>query len=331
MRLATFLRCCLLVSVVAWPVMAGESHKLVPTPKNVAWGWFDPQAPPVLRVRSGDTVDIEALAAGGSDVLEASGLPRDQIQPAIQKYDLVAKTYLMRGDNERATEILQEALKSGFDKRPDVQAAVEAAKDSALFDQYIKDVVAPNVVTNAEVRKYYDEHEAEFGLPESAKVRHIVITWNNKPKPDALEKVKTVATEIRSGAPSPRDATPEMKQILLNRFAAAARRVSEDGSATSGGDLGWVTRGSLDRSFEDAAFALKPMTMSGIVESQFGYHLIFVEDKKPPRTQSFDEAKADIREFLMTQHAADVMGSVKRLTNELRANSKIAFYPENLN
>ncbi len=227
--------------------------------------------------------------------------------------------------------LLQEALKSGFDKRPDVQAAVEAARESALFDQYIKDVVAPNVVTNAEIRKYYDEHQADFGLPESAKVRHIVITWNNKPKPDALEKIKMIATEIRSGAPSPRDATPEMKQILLNRFAAAARQSSEDGAATSGGDLGWVTKGSLDRSFEDAAFALKPMTMSGIVESQFGYHLIFVEDRKPPRTQSFDEAKSDIREFLMTQHAADVMGSVKRLTNELRANSKIAFYPENLN
>ncbi len=227
--------------------------------------------------------------------------------------------------------LLQEALKSGFDKRPDVQAAVEAAKDSALFDQYIKDVVAPNVVTNAEIRKYYEQHQADFGLPESLKVRHIVITWNNKPRPEALEKIKTIATEIRSGAPSPRDATPEMKQVLLNRFAAAARQASEDGAATSGGDLGWVTRGSLDRSFEDAAFALKPMTMSGIVESQFGYHLIFVEDKKPPRTQSFDEAKADIREFLMTQHAADVMGSVKRLTNELRASSKIAFYPENIN
>jgi peptidyl-prolyl cis-trans isomerase C len=227
--------------------------------------------------------------------------------------------------------LLQEALKSGFDKKPDVQIAMEAAKESALFDQYIKDVVAPSVVTSAEIRKYYDEHTADFALPESAKVRHIVITWNNKPKQDALEKIKTVATEIRSGAPSPRDKTPETQQILLNRFIVAARTYSEDGAATAGGDLGWVTKGSLDPGFEEAAFALKPMTMSGIVESQFGYHLIFVEDTKPARTQAFNEAKDDIREFLMTQKAADVMGSVKRLTNELRANSKIAFYPENLN
>jgi peptidyl-prolyl cis-trans isomerase C len=227
--------------------------------------------------------------------------------------------------------LLQEALKSGFDKRPDVQAAVEAAKDSALFDQYIKDVVAPNVVTHAEVRKFYDEHQDDFRLPESVKVRHIVVTWSQRPKPDAMEKIKTVATEIRSGAPSPRDVTPEMQKVLLNRFAAAARQYSEDGAATSGGDLGWVIKGSLDKNFEEAAFALKPMTMSGIVESQFGYHLIFVEDKKPSRPQAFDEVKDDIREYLMTQHAADVMGSVKRLTNELRSNSKIAFYPENLN
>jgi parvulin-like peptidyl-prolyl isomerase len=91
-----------------------------------------------------------------------------------------------------------------------------------------------------------------------------------------------------------------------------------------------VTKGSLDKNFEDATFAMKPMMMSGIVESTFGYHLIFVEAKKPEGTQSFDEVKAEIREFLMSQHSADIMGTVKRLTNELRATSKIAFYPENV-
>lgn len=226
--------------------------------------------------------------------------------------------------------VLQEAMKSGFDRRPEVQGAMEAARDSALFDRYVKDVIAAPVVTGAEVRKYFDEHKAEFAVPESAKIRHIVISWNNKPKQDALDIMKRVATEIRAGAPSPRDASPENLQVLLNRFTAAARRYSEDGVAAAGGDLGWVTKGSLDKNFEEAAFNMKPMTMSGIVESAFGYHLIFVEDRRPAGTEPFDEAKADIREFLINQHSADVLGAVKRLTNELRASSKISFYPENV-
>ncbi len=227
--------------------------------------------------------------------------------------------------------LLQEAIKSGYDKKPDVVAWVNAAKDSALFDKYVRDTVVPSIVTDAEIKKYYDDHPDNFVVPESVKVRHIVISWNNKPKPDAMDKIKQIAQEIHTGAPLPTDTRPESQAILLNRFIAAARQYSEDGVGPSGGDLGWVSRGMLDKNFEDAAFGMKPMTMSGIVESQFGYHLIFVEAKRPEHQQPFNEVKDDIRDFLMTQHAADIMGAVKRLTNELRAQSKISFYPENVN
>jgi len=226
--------------------------------------------------------------------------------------------------------LIQEAMKSGFDKRPDVQAALEAAKEAALFDRYVRDVIAAPIVTSSEMQKFYDEHKADFAVPESIKVRHIVISWNRRPKPEALELIKRIATEIRAGAPSARDRSPEIGAVLLNRFSAAARQYSEDGVAQSGGDLGWVVRGTLDKNFEDAAFSMPPMTMSGIIESQFGYHLIFVEATKPAGTQAFADVKPDIREFLITQHSAEVFGSVKRLTNEVRAESKVSFYPENI-
>lgn len=234
-------------------------------------------------------------------------------------------------DNYVAKRLLvQEAMKSGFDKRPEVQSAIEAAKESAIFDRYVKDVVAAPVITEAEMRKYYDEHKADFAVPESAKIRHIVVTWNNKTKPDAMDIIKRAATEIRAGAPSLRDPSPEAKQILLSRFMAAARKFSEDASAQSGGDLGWVSRGTLDKNFEDAAFNMSPGTISGIVESQFGYHLILVEGTRPAGTQRYEDIRGDLREFLIAQHSADLMGSVTRLTNELRARSKVAFFPENV-
>lgn len=235
-------------------------------------------------------------------------------------------------DNYVAKRLLiQEAMKSGFDKKPQTQAALEAARDSALFDKYVHDTVAEPLVSDADARKYYDEHKDEFATPEMIKVRHIVISWNRRPKPEAFELIKKVALEIRAGAPSTRDKSPSVARILMSHFSEAARRYSEDGVASVGGELGWVSKGSLDPKFEEAAFSMPANTMSGIVESQFGYHLIFVEDKKPAGTQPFSEAKPDIREFLLAQKAADVMGSVKRLTNELRSHSKIALYPENVN
>lgn len=227
--------------------------------------------------------------------------------------------------------LLQEALKSGFDKKKSTVDWVEAAKESALYDKYVRDTVAPTIVPDAEVRKYYDEHTDQFVVPETAKVRHIVISWNRRTKEEALDKVKEVATEIRKAAPDPIDPRPVRKAVLLNTFIAAARKYSEDGVAEQGGDLGWVARGSLDKDFEAAAFGMRPMTMSGVVESKFGYHLILVEDKKPQHAQDFSDVKDDIREFLLAEHAADVLAAVKRTTNELRRNSKISIYSENVN
>src|SRR5947208_15674725 len=87
----------LLVSLVALLLgvalghAAEVTHRLKPSPKSVTWGYFDPRTPPVLRVRSGDTVEIETLVAGGPEALEAAGLPRDQMQPALLQIDREVK------------------------------------------------------------------------------------------------------------------------------------------------------------------------------------------------------------------------------------------------
>src|SRR2546422_79838 len=227
--------------------------------------------------------------------------------------------------------MIQEALKAGFDKRPDVQADFEAAKESVLFDRYVRDVVAAPIVTNAEIRQYYDQHPDDFVTPEQVKVRHIVIGPQARNKEEAQRAIEQIAAQLHAQNAAVKSTDPVVAaQMRVRNFAEMARKYSQDGSAESGGDLGWVNRGQLDPTFEEAAFQMKKGVTSGVIQTNFGYHLIFVEDKKPAGTEPFEDAKPSIREFLMNQHAADVMSAVTKLTNELRANSKIALHPENI-
>ena len=71
--------------------LAQTAHQLRPTPSTVTWGYFDARTPPVLRVRSGDTVEIETLVSGGLAGLEAAGLPRDQVQPELLEIEREVK------------------------------------------------------------------------------------------------------------------------------------------------------------------------------------------------------------------------------------------------
>jgi acetamidase/formamidase len=79
----------LFLAAQAWA--QGTKHRLLPTPRTVTWGYFDARTPPALRVRSGDTVEIEALPGGGVEALEAAGLPRDKMQAALLEVDREVK------------------------------------------------------------------------------------------------------------------------------------------------------------------------------------------------------------------------------------------------
>jgi peptidyl-prolyl cis-trans isomerase C len=230
--------------------------------------------------------------------------------------------------------LVQEALKRGLEKQPDVQIDLDAARESALFDRYVRDVVAASIVTDAEARKFYDENPDGFRIPEKIKVRHIVMVANpaapnGKTKEQALESIQKVFVELTPYFHK-RDDSESMKLARLRKFAELAAHYSDDGSAQQGGDLGWVEKGMLDPQFEQAAFGLVVGSLSGIVETRYGYHLILVEEKKPAGIEPFEQARSNIREFLMSQHQAEVVTAVQRLTTELRTTSKVAVYPENI-
>ncbi len=230
--------------------------------------------------------------------------------------------------------VVQEALKRGFDKKAEVVSDVAAARETALFDWYVHDVVASGIVAEPAVRKFYDENADNFKTPEKIKVRHIVLianpaAVNGKTKQDALNLAQQISLQLYPFFHNPDD-SEATKVARVRKFAELAAHYSDDGAAQQGGDLGWVDKGMLDPQFEEAAFALPVGRVSGIVETKYGYHLILVEDKKPAGMQSFDEVKDEVREYLLSQHQAELLNAVQRLTNDLRNTSKVAVYPENI-
>jgi peptidyl-prolyl cis-trans isomerase C len=230
--------------------------------------------------------------------------------------------------------VIQEALKSGFDKKRDVQVAMDAAREGALFDRYVRDVVASQLITDADMRKYYEEHQSNYSSEPTVKAYHIVLLTTGShamSKADAADRIQRIAEKLRENAADAAKADPaNAPKVLLNFFKAAARQYSQDGSAASGGDLGWVPRGKTDPAFEAAAFDTKPGTISPVVTSQFGYHLIYVEESKPGGALPFDAVKDNVRERLLSERSSDIIAAVTRLTTELRAAGKVSVQPENI-
>jgi len=253
-----------------------------------------------------------------------------------QQYERAGGKAAFLDNYTRKRLLLQEAMKAGFDKRPEVQQAVDAAKESALFDRYIKEVVSQQIVTDEMVRKYYNDHHDDFNEPEQVKAYHIIVMYNGtgpkpKTKDEAKAEIEKVANDLRERAKgwSLVDAS-QRPHLMLSAFKDAAKQYSEDGTAPQGGDLGWFEHGKMDKTFEDVAFGLKPGMMSDPFETRFGFHIVFVESHKAPRVTPFEEAKQSIRDKLIGEHTGDIMQTVQKLTDELKSSSKVAVYPENI-
>jgi len=148
-------------------------------------------------------------------------------------------------------------------------------------------------VDESEVRKAFEKRKAEFSRPEERKAQHILIkVAENAPeavRAAARKKIEAAQARIKAG----------------EDFSAVAKAVSEDGTASSGGELGWFKQGSMVTAFDQAVFAMDKGQVSDIVETPFGYHLIRLEDIRPAHEASYDDVKDTIRQDLVKARAAE--------------------------
>ncbi len=229
--------------------------------------------------------------------------------------------------------VVQEAIKNNLADQPDVAAQLRRAREEVLFDAYVKKQVTPRIVTDAEVRDYWEKNQAEFMRPERLKARHIIATPSNQQvvntsgdnavtDEQALEKIKALAQQFQIAGAGNQTVTPQ-------QFADLAVKFSEDGSATTGGDLGWFERGKMVPEFEEAAFGLAVGETSGVVKTQFGYHVIYLEKRTPAGVTPLEEVADSIRQKLLRTRADQVMAALNQLSSDLRRESAVSINREN--
>ncbi|TXF11244.1 SurA N-terminal domain-containing protein [Pelomicrobium methylotrophicum] len=234
---------------------------------------------------------------------------------------------------------------SGFDfvTKPIVERIIRIAEQKREVSQYTlstEQYLSRVSVDEAAAKGYYDSHAGEFRVPEQVKVDYLVLS------PDTLEaKVQVSEDEIKAyyeshkaefGAPEERAAShilvkvgagasseeraaarKKAESILAQaqkdpgRFAELARKYSDDpGSAGKGGDLGLFQRGTMVKSFDDAVFSMKPGEIRGPVESEFGYHVIKLNEIKESTVRPLAEVKQAIEREVRRQKASRRLSEV---------------------
>lgn len=164
-------------------------------------------------------------------------------------------------------------------------ASLREVLQLTLTQRRVAEAVAPVRVTDAEVRRQFDANRAQYDRPAQIRVSHILFrVGEGASEAVAQAKARIVQARLADGG----------------KFEDLARQYSDDpGSAERGGDLGFVSKGTLVKEFEDVAWSLRPGQTSGLVKTQYGLHIIRVHEVKEASRAEFDKVKEQIREQLL--------------------------------
>lgn len=171
------------------------------------------------------------------------------------------------------------------------QAPERATIEYVLMDV---DAIKKSITVNeADLKTYYEQNAQRLSGAEERRASHILITSPKTAPAADREKARAKAEELLA-----------VVKKFPDTFAAVATKNSQDpGSAANGGDLDFFARGAMVKPFEDAAFSMKIGDISGVVESDFGYHIIKLTDIKAPKQRSFEEMRPELEADLVKQQA----------------------------
>lgn len=230
------------------------------------------------------------------------------------------------GSKEKFNEILKQNGITAAEFKKDLQEEVKMKK--------LVNMLQKVSVSDAEAKKFYNENTAKFKFPEKVRASHILIAAN----PDELKEVIKSAPENK-GLSESEIKTKMDKELTIKlekaekvltevrkdptSFAKFAKENSEDATtAKQGGDLGFFAKQEMVEPFSKAAFTMKPNTISAIVKSPYGYHIIMVTDRMAAGMEPFAKVKPEIVSYLESQKQVKVL---EDLITSLKKNAKIEY------
>lgn len=170
---------------------------------------------------------------------------------------------------------MEDAVRKGLDRDKEVREVLEEARKKIVIAKFVKTEVDDKVnINEEEIKKFYEDHKEDFKKPEMWRASHILVASEGE--------AKDILNELSKG----------------RSFEEMAREKSTDATAARGGDVGYFRKGQVLPEFENTCFNLKVGDISGIVHTQFGYHIIKLTDKRSESVESYDEAKPKIENEL---------------------------------
>jgi peptidyl-prolyl cis-trans isomerase C len=201
-------------------------------------------------------------------VAQGKATDSPQLREAIKK-DLIGREVL-----------IQEADKQGIGTRPDVKNAIDNARQSIIINAMLADYIKKNPVKDAEIKAEYDKYKAQQGDKEYH-ARHILVGTE--------DEAKQIIAKLKGGA----------------KFEDLAKQSKDPGSAANGGDLDWAGPGSFVPEFSKAMTSLqKGQITETPVKTQYGYHVIKLEDVRASKFPPLEEVKQQVAESLQQRKLA---------------------------
>ena len=201
-------------------------------------------------------------------VAQGKATDSPQLREAIKK-DLIGREVL-----------IQEADKQGIGTRPDVKNAIDNARQSIIINAMLADYIKKNPVKDADIKAEYDKYKAQVGEKEYH-ARHILVGTE--------DEAKQIIAKLKGGA----------------KFEDLAKQSKDPGSAQNGGDLDWASPASFVPEFSKAMTSLQKGAITETpVHSQFGWHVIKLEDVRPAKIPPLEEVKQQVSESLQQRKLA---------------------------
>lgn len=226
----------------------------------------------------------------------------------VSEEDVAAALREQEAQYKSRDAYLRKLENAGFDEK----GYAEYVKREIAVQRCMEQAFPPAPVTDADVHEFYVANPDKFTRPEAARARHVLI------------RVQAGADEVQRKL-----ARSRINEVLAKArkkgqdFAELARRYSEDTSAADGGDLGVFARGRMVPPFDEAVFSMKPGQISGVVETEYGYHVIKVEERIPSKKVTEDEVRERVRTAMtLSRRDQAVADGVKAL----RGKAKIEVY-----